>query len=58
MKEGIMNNIEDILVSVSKNDVQIPIRVQNRINYTLKNKTIKKHHYFRKIKESYPPDPP
>ena len=49
MKEGIMSNIEDILVSVSKNDVQIPIRVQNRINYTLKNKTIKKHHYFRKI---------
>ena len=44
-----MNNIEDILVSVSKNDVQIPIRVQNRIKYTLKNKTIKKHHYFRKI---------
>ena len=35
-----MSNIEDILVSVSKNDVQIPIRVQNRINYTLKNKTI------------------
>ena len=44
-----MSNIEDILVSVSKNDVQIPIRVQNRINYTLKNKTIKKHHYFKKI---------
>lgn len=33
-----MNNIEDILVSVSKNDVQIPIRVQNRIKYTLKIK--------------------
>lgn len=43
-----MNNIEDIIKSTCKNDIEIPIKIQHRINYTLKNKK-KEKHYFRKI---------
>lgn len=43
-----MNNIDDIINLVRENDIDIPIKVQNRINYTLKNKK-KETHYFRKF---------
>ena len=41
-----MNNIEDIIKTVCQNDIDIPIKIQNRINITLKNKR-KKRHYLR-----------
>lgn len=45
-----MNNIEDIIEKVAENDIDIPIRVENRINYTLKSKNNKGNkHYFKKI---------
>lgn len=43
-----MNNIEEILEYVSQNDIEIPVKIQNRINYTLKNKRQQKH-YFRRF---------
>lgn len=43
-----MNNIEDIINIVCENDIDIPVKIQNRINYTLKNKK-KETHYFRKL---------
>ncbi|MBR3614588.1 MAG: hypothetical protein IKL55_05365, partial [Clostridia bacterium] len=42
-----MNNIEEILKCVSQNDIEIPIRVQNRINLTLRNKKMKKSYLRR-----------
>ena len=42
-----MNSIEDILKCVSQNDIEIPIKVQNRINLTLRNKKIKKSYLRR-----------
>ena len=45
-----MNNIEDIIKQVSKNDINIPARIESRINYALKNKNTQSHkHYFRKF---------
>ena len=41
-----MNNFEEMIKSVCEKDIDIPIRIQNRINYTLKNKT-KEKHYLR-----------
>lgn len=41
-----MNNIEDIIRQVSKNDIKIPTRIENRINYALKNKSINKNKHF------------
>ncbi len=41
-----MNNIEDLIKSVCQNDIDIPIKIQNRINHTLENKR-KNKPYFR-----------
>lgn len=38
-----MNNIEDIIQCVSKNNIEIPMKIQNRINYTLNNKNKRKN---------------
>lgn len=43
-----MNNIDNIIRSISENNIEIPVKIQNRINYTLKNKNKRKEtHYFR-----------
>lgn len=41
-----MNNIEDLIKSVCQNDIDIPIKIQNRIKYTLQNKR-KSKNYLR-----------
>ena len=38
-----MNNIDDIIKTVKQNDIEIPTKIQNRINYTLKNKKREKY---------------
>lgn len=45
-----MSNIEDIIKQISKNDIKIPTRIDNRINYALKNKNKIIHkNYFKKF---------
>ncbi len=41
-----MNSIEDMIKAVCQNDIEIPIKIQNRIHYTLKNKR-KNKPYFK-----------
>lgn len=43
-----MNNIDIIIECVKNNHIEIPAKVQNRINYTLQNKT-KKVNYFKRF---------
>lgn len=45
-----MNNFEEIIKSISKNDIDIPIKVQKGIDYALENKTRNYNwrHYLRK----------
>lgn len=43
-----MNNIEDIIKSSKQKDIVIPTKIQNRINYTLRNKR-SEINYFRKF---------
>lgn len=43
-----MNNIEEFIKSTIENDIEIPVKIQNRINYTLRNKK-KKKCYLRKF---------
>lgn len=43
-----MNNIDEIIKSAKENDIVIPVKIQNRINYTLRNKR-KEINYFRKF---------
>ena len=44
-----MNNIEDIIKAVAKNDIEIPAKIEHRIKYTLENKNIKKRNIIKKI---------
>ena len=45
-----MNEIEDIIKKVAKNNVEIPAKIEHRVNYTLKNKNTKSRvHYIKRL---------
>lgn len=49
MKEDIMNNIEEIIKNVKKNDIDIPAKVQKVIDTPLKNKNKKRNYYIKLV---------